>query len=462
MHKYVLLCRYDEQHPLERVCNSTLSEILDSEQWSVEVRCSGGGKESEKACDPRATYRSIDGSCNNLHRRRHGAALTAYRRGLPPRYADGVSEPRGGFSSTLPSALAVSRDVHRPVYREDGRFTVMLAVWGQFLDHDITATAASRTADGVAPSCCGDTDHPDCFPVIGPTGECMEFVRSAPAPDCCLGPREQLNQQTSYIDGSVVYGAELKLAKALRNGNGGRLRALITSDGRELLPQSTNARDGCNRAEEAAKGRYCFLSGDPRSNENLHLTSMHVIWARHHNRLATSLAELNPSWDDERLYEETRRIVAAQMQHITYAEFLPAVLGEAAMRSHQLWLGDGYPGYDPMLDVSIANEFAAAAFRFAHTLIPPLVHRLANDTSSEDYIQMRRMLFDPYELLSSGALDAALAGAVNTPAQAADTYFAEVLKTNLFADDEELERNAKMNYVSFMLALPIHFCSYST
>lgn len=44
---------------------------------------------------------------------------------------------------TLPSAREVSVAVHRPVYQDDTRFTVMLAVWGQFIDHDITATALS-------------------------------------------------------------------------------------------------------------------------------------------------------------------------------------------------------------------------------------------------------------------------------------------------------------------------------
>ena len=71
------------------------------------------------------------------------------------------------------------------------------------------------------------------------------------------------------------------------------------------------------------------------------LASMHTIWMREHNRLVTSLAEINPHWNDDRLFFEARKIVGAMMQKITYGEWLPTVLGkshtEAAVRGYFLF-----------------------------------------------------------------------------------------------------------------------------
>ena len=62
----------------------------------------------------------------------------------------------------------------------------------------------------------------------------------------------------------------------------------------------------------------CGLAGDGRSQEVVTLQAMHILWVREHNRLARALKGINNHWDDEKLYQEARRILIAEWQHIIY------------------------------------------------------------------------------------------------------------------------------------------------
>ncbi|KAF7287487.1 hypothetical protein GWI33_001451 [Rhynchophorus ferrugineus] len=412
---------WNKYTPVGKICFTNITDSVLTDLCYDAIPCNFSYK-----------YRSYNGSCNNVnHPNSYGVAYRPFRRALPPDYADGISKPRvSTFGDNLPSARRVSVEIHRPYYRDDSKFSVMLAVWGQFLDHDVTATALSQKQNGESISCCNsnDTLPSECFPVYLDINDyfqkfnisCMEFVRSAPAPTCCLGPREQMNQVTAFIDGSVVYGADENTVKSLRT----------------MEKASYDMTDGCNREEQKNKGRYCFLSGDKRANENLHLTSMHLIWARQHNLIAKNLAQLNPHWNDETIFQESRRILSAQMQHITYNEFLPILLGKHVMEKYELSpKRQGYfYKYNPTIDPSVANVFAASAFRFAHSLIPTLIKILANHSNSTEYIQMHKMLFDPFKLYDNGELNKALNGAMNTHVEASDAYFSKEIKFHLFED----------------------------
>ncbi|XP_014205752.1 peroxidase-like [Copidosoma floridanum] len=397
-----------------------------------------------------ARYRKFDGSCN--HPDQLGMALTPFQRTLPPDYADGIDAPRiGVFGNPLPSARKVSLKVHTPLPSSNPSFTVMLAVFGQFLDHDLTATAISQGRNGSSLTCCPPNggSHPECFSVeVGPgdpvfdltNTTCLEFIRSAPAPQCKVGSRQQLNQVTSFIDGSMIYGSDENTAKDLRYFLGGQLRMQVTQDDRLLLPASTNPFDGCNRQLELARGRYCFASGDVRANENLHLTTMHLLWARQHNRLANQFSQINPNWNDEIIYQEVRRIVGAQIQHIAYTEFLPIVIGKTEMSAHDIKpLAEGFrPKNDSdNINPAIANNFAAAAFRFAHTLLPGLMRVTDELKGTTSYVQLHKMLFNPYSLYSKGGVESSITTATSNTIQDTSTHVTSQLTAHLFEDPLE-------------------------
>jgi len=406
-------------------------------------------KSVKTSCGSPEKYRSYDGTCNNKKHPRWGAAYIPFRRALNPDYCDGISSPRCALDgSELASAREVSVGVHRPSYYTDPHFTVMLAVWGQFLDHDITATALNQGQNGEPIECCTNVEpkHPECFSVPLSNGDpyfddynmtCMNFVRSVPAPTNRFGPREQFNQATAFIDGSVVYGSTEEKVTSLRSFQDGQLKMYKTTFNRTLLPVNRDATDGCNEAEENAKGKYCFDSGDTRANENLHLTSMHLLLARHHNYLADGLRKVNPLWNDERLFQEARRIVGAQMQHITYNEFLSVIIGKKASEDFGILSTPNGTNdtYDESVNPSMANEFAAAAFRFAHTLLPGLMKVTKELNDTEESIALHNMLFNPYSLYRPDGLDNAIRSAINSSLERSDPYFTTELTEKLFAKD---------------------------
>ena len=80
-----------------------------------------------------------------------------------------------------------------------------------------------------------------------------------------------------------------------------------------------------------------FLAGDVRANEQVGLLAFHTLFVREHNRLADKIVKKykralpsGTSERDEHIYQLARKIVGAELQAITYNEFLPALLGPMA------------------------------------------------------------------------------------------------------------------------------------
>ena len=169
-----------------------------------------------------------------------------------------------------------------------------------------------------------------------------------------------------------------------------------------------------------------FLAGDVRANEQVGLTAMHTLFVREHNRLADAIRDEDPTLSGDDVYEEARRIVAAQMQVITYQEFVPFLLGPNALPP--------YEGYDAGVNAGLSNVFATAAFRLGHTLLPTTLLRL--DASGEEiaagHLSLRDAFFNPTLVAEEGGIEPLLRGLAAAPSQALDVRVVEDVRSFLF------------------------------
>ncbi|KAK7074890.1 hypothetical protein SK128_026306 [Halocaridina rubra] len=422
-------------------------------------------------CDENDPYRRIDGSCNNLQNPTWGRSFSPFVRFHYPFYENGIDKMRGEDRQEpdrLPSPRTVSfklQNLGAPP--RSGNITLMVTQWGQFLDHDITFTAETQIKRPKTPRAStltrlltdpqfeditcpatpgdGDTVPIECCPRGKPVDDplsvdcrpidvsqdplyqaegrlCMRFVRSLIASKgCLLGPREQLNQLTSYIDASQVYGSTDKVSQLLREGFGGKM---MNTKERDLLP----------RACCGDRSFTCFRAGDSRVNEQPGLASMHTIWLRLHENIVADFAILNPKWNDEKLYQETRQVVIALAQQITYQEYLPLLLGSEVMAENDLNLLSEGPGftYDEFVDATIANVFATAAFRFGHSMVNDVLK-----ASGEDIVPLTGNFLNPKVLFQNNTRPSALLeGLAATASESPDTYLILTLTNRLFSPSD--------------------------
>lgn len=75
-----------------------------------------------------------------------------------------------------------------------------------------------------------------------------------------------------------------------------------------------------------------------------------------------------PHWDDEKVFQEARRLVIAEWQNVVYGEYLPVLLGADTMNRFGLTLTDSWSRYEANVDATIFHAFADAAYRYDMSL----------------------------------------------------------------------------------------------
>lgn len=258
---------------------------------------------------PPSKYRSPTGECNNILNRNHGARGDIFLRLLEPSYSDGRVLPRTSVGShALPAADYIVDELQKSIDQrvQHPHITAMLPAWGQMLAYDLSEIAPLTTSI----RCCknnGKHTTPEeidqCYVRAGPN--CLEYKRSVPSiehGECEFKYRNQLNVASGFIDGSGLYGGTEKEIQSLRTFRMGKVDI-----------------------------RAC-----PRCTEQGAVGALHTLLLKEHNRIAAILSDKNPTWSDTVLFLEARRTVVAEIQHITYKEFLPIILGQQITNKESL------------------------------------------------------------------------------------------------------------------------------
>ncbi len=359
--------------------------------------------------------RAIDGTGLSRANPQWGAAGIPLTRWASPAYADGMSAPAG---DGRPSPRAVSELVCREdrAIANPRNASSFVWQWGQFLDHDLDLTGPSGELFPIAVPAADQLFDP-----LGTGVARMAFFRSVYDPESGhlpSHPRQQMNLVTACIDASNVYGSSVERATVLRALDGsGRLRTAAGG----LLPFNVEGmpNDGGSSAD-------LFLAGDVRANEQVVLTAMHTLFVREHNRLARMLQGANPRWSGERIYQRARSLVGAEMQAVTYREFLPVLLGPKALAP--------YAGYRENTNPSISNIFSTAAYRVGHSMLNASLLRLNSDgrTLPQGPLPLAEAFFRPDLLETPGAFEALLRGLAAQRARAVDPFITDAVRNFLF------------------------------
>ncbi len=358
-------------------------------------------------------FRTTDGSANNVANPDWGTPDKPFVRLTPSDYADGVSAPSG---AARPSARVVSNAVAAQTVSVPNRkgASDMLWQWGQFLDHDLDETPSA--------------DPEESFPIPVPAGDAyfdptnsgtvtMGLSRSAHVE--VNGVRQQKSALTAWIDASQVYGSDATRAAGLRANDGtGRLK-VSTSDHGDLLPFNTEG------LANIPPGSTFFVAGDVRVNEQVGLIAIQTLFVREHNFWADLYRAANTEATDDEIYEFARLIVAAEMQAITYREFLPILLGPNSLPL--------YRGYKAGVNPTISNEFATAAYRLGHSLLSPTLQRLDAQRNEIEagHLTLAGSFFQPQEISNEG-IDVILRGLCLQRCQELDEMIIDDVRNFLF------------------------------
>ncbi|MFI7632585.1 peroxidase family protein [Nonomuraea sp. NPDC049400] len=241
--------------------------------------------------------RTADGSYNDVDHPAMGMAGTRFGRNVPLDHA--FAEPPERVMTPNPR-LVSRRLMTRTRFQPASSLNVLAAAWLQFMIRDWFSHGRSPSEDPwTIPLEPGD-DWPEPLLTI------PRVPPDPTRPPGYQGPATSLNTLTHWWDLSLVYGTSDEEQRAIRTGNGGKIRP---------RPSGVRAMTGAEADPAREPGFW------------LGLVMLQGLFEREHNAICERLHAEYPAWGDDELFERARLINAALVAKIHTVEWTPAVIG---------------------------------------------------------------------------------------------------------------------------------------
>lgn len=231
---------------------------------------------------------------------------------LDPRIT--VTNPLAGNDAATPNPADPNRNPDNP----NPDMTVGFTFLGQFIDHDLTF----------------DPMPIDCARTASP------------------------NLRSRFFDLDSVYGRgprddRLLYDRAAELDRGAPIKFFVDLEAPRDLPRTSQDR---------------AIIADPRNDENVIISQLHLAFLRFHNEVTDHLAAANPAWSPQELFDTAQASVRRHYQWIVVNQFLAATLDPVVYNAVKT---GGPTVYTGAMTDKIPREFQVAAYRFGHSQIRP-------------------------------------------------------------------------------------------
>jgi hypothetical protein len=260
----------------------------------------------------------------------------------------GIMDPKDDLSDPVGLIINPAKNVENP---NNPNLTAGITFLGQFLDHDMTFDTTSS----------------------------LERQQD---------PESIANFRAPFLELDSLYGSGPNASPHLydQSSNGGGIKFLV-----EPIPGSDAiARDGKLKFDLPRNSQNTALIGDPRNDENLIVSQLHLAFLKFHNAVVDHVKAKTGWTNPMEIFAEAQRLVRWHYQWIIIHEFLPATVGHKMVEKV---LDKGRRYYDWRNLPFIPVEFSVAAYRFGHSQVRPS-YRANFGPKPDDSGQFIALIFD--------------------------------------------------------------------